>query len=82
MAARRSSPCAGSFIQNILSLTCCGGFISQVTNFFDPEVFPAEPDGRGEIVQGKNLVDAAKEVGVGFFIWRYPIVLDYIRSID
>ncbi|KAJ7844203.1 hypothetical protein B0H13DRAFT_2096889 [Mycena leptocephala] len=40
-----------------------------VTNFWDPEVFPAEPDGRGEIVQGKNLVDAAKEVGVGFFIW-------------
>ncbi|KAJ7667269.1 hypothetical protein B0H17DRAFT_1088909 [Mycena rosella] len=31
-----------------------------VTNFWDPE---------GEIKQGKNLVDAAKEVGVKFFIW-------------
>ncbi|KAJ7890869.1 NAD(P)-binding protein [Mycena olivaceomarginata] len=35
-----------------------------VTNFFDPEVFPKDPKGAGEIVQGKNLVDAAKEVGV------------------
>ncbi|KAJ6477039.1 NAD(P)-binding protein [Mycena sanguinolenta] len=32
-------------------------------------VFPADLDGRNEIVQGKNLVDAAKEVNVGFFIW-------------
>jgi len=39
------------------------------TNFWDPEVFPADPEGKGEIVQGKNLVDAAKEVGVNFFIW-------------
>ncbi|KAJ7889514.1 NAD(P)-binding protein [Mycena olivaceomarginata] len=35
----------------------------------DPEVFPADPKGAGEITQGKNLVDAAKEVGVKFFIW-------------
>ncbi|KAJ7159195.1 hypothetical protein C8R43DRAFT_994133 [Mycena crocata] len=39
-----------------------------VTNFWDPEVFPADPEGKGEITQGKNLVDAAKAVGVKFFI--------------
>ncbi|KAJ7926735.1 hypothetical protein B0H13DRAFT_2560846 [Mycena leptocephala] len=39
------------------------------TNFWDPEVFPADPRGKGEIQQGMNLVDAAKEVGVKFFIW-------------
>ncbi|KAJ6612425.1 hypothetical protein B0H10DRAFT_2436983 [Mycena sp. CBHHK59/15] len=39
------------------------------TNFWDPEVFPADHMGKGEIEQGKNLVDAAKEVGVKFFIW-------------
>jgi len=38
-----------------------------VTNFWDPTVFPANP--KGEIEQGKNLVDAAKEVGVKFFVW-------------
>ncbi|KAJ6564059.1 NAD(P)-binding protein [Mycena capillaripes] len=38
------------------------------TNFWDPEVYPADPQGKGE-TQGKNLVDAAKEVGVKFFIW-------------
>jgi hypothetical protein len=27
-------------------------------------------EGQGELVQGKNIVDAAKEVGVKFFIWR------------
>jgi len=40
-----------------------------VTNFWDPEVYPADPKGRGEIIQGKNLVDAAKATGVKFFIW-------------
>ncbi|KAJ7503414.1 hypothetical protein B0H11DRAFT_1985459 [Mycena galericulata] len=40
-----------------------------LTNFWDPTVFPADPEGKGEIVQGKNLVDAAKEVGIKFFIW-------------
>ncbi|KAF7350606.1 NmrA domain-containing protein [Mycena sanguinolenta] len=39
------------------------------TNFWDPEVFPADPEGKGEITQGKNLVDAAKAEGVKFFIW-------------
>ncbi|KAJ7142844.1 NAD(P)-binding protein [Mycena epipterygia] len=38
------------------------------TNFWDPEVFPADPQGKGEITQGKNLVDVAKEVGAKFFI--------------
>ncbi|KAJ6493353.1 NAD(P)-binding protein [Mycena sanguinolenta] len=40
-----------------------------VTNFWDPEVFPADPEGKGEITQGRNLVDAAKAEGVKFFIW-------------
>ncbi|KAJ7099877.1 NAD(P)-binding protein [Mycena crocata] len=40
-----------------------------VTNFWDPEIYPLDPKGKGEIVQGKNLVDAAKEVDVKFFIW-------------
>lgn len=40
------------------------------TNFWDPEVFPADHKGAGEITQGKNLVDAAKAEGVKFFIWR------------
>ncbi|KAJ6493319.1 NAD(P)-binding protein [Mycena sanguinolenta] len=39
------------------------------TNFWDPEVFPADPKGKGEITQGTNLVDAAKAEGVQFFIW-------------
>ncbi|KAJ7148356.1 NAD(P)-binding protein [Mycena filopes] len=39
------------------------------TNFWDPQVFPADPEGKGEIIQGMNLVDAAKEVGVKFFIY-------------
>lgn len=42
----------------------------QVTSFLDPEIFPGTPNGRGEIEQGKNLVDAAKEAGVKFFVWR------------
>ncbi|KAJ7046214.1 hypothetical protein C8F04DRAFT_1248470 [Mycena alexandri] len=40
-----------------------------VTNFWDPAVSSADPEGKGELIQGKNLVDAAKEVGVKFFIW-------------
>ncbi|KAJ7107779.1 hypothetical protein C8R44DRAFT_744368 [Mycena epipterygia] len=40
-----------------------------ITNFWDPEIFPADPEGKGEIVQGKNLIDVAKEVGIKFFIW-------------
>ncbi|KAF7343289.1 DDE Tnp4 domain-containing protein [Mycena venus] len=39
------------------------------TNFWSPDVYPADPQGKGEITQGKNLVDAAKEVGVKFFIY-------------
>ncbi|KAJ7263602.1 NAD(P)-binding protein [Mycena haematopus] len=39
------------------------------TNFWDPEVFPADPEGKGEVTQGKNLVDAAKAEGIKFFIW-------------
>ncbi|KAJ7270285.1 hypothetical protein C8J57DRAFT_1605179, partial [Mycena rebaudengoi] len=40
-----------------------------VTKFWDPEVFPADPTGKAEVAQGKNLVDAAKEVGIKFFVW-------------
>ncbi|KAF7354408.1 NmrA domain-containing protein [Mycena venus] len=40
-----------------------------LTNFWDPEIFPADPEGKGEVIQGKNLIDAAKEVDVKFFIW-------------
>ncbi|KAJ7636570.1 hypothetical protein FB45DRAFT_864599 [Roridomyces roridus] len=39
-------------------------------NYWDPEVRNStDPQGKGEIVQGKNLVDAAKEEGVKVFIW-------------
>jgi hypothetical protein len=31
-------------------------------------VFPATPNGIGEVEQGKNLVDAAKAEGMKFFI--------------
>ncbi|KAJ7735608.1 hypothetical protein DFH07DRAFT_967072 [Mycena maculata] len=37
-----------------------------VANFWDPEVFPADPEGKSEIVQGKK-------VGVKFFIWRHVV---------
>ncbi|KAF7350080.1 NmrA domain-containing protein [Mycena venus] len=40
-----------------------------VTNFWDSSVFPGTPNGIGEQEQGKNLVNAAKEEGVKFFIW-------------
>ncbi|KAK7058139.1 NmrA domain-containing protein [Favolaschia claudopus] len=39
------------------------------TNFWDPEIFPADPQGKGELTQGRNLVDAAKEEGVKLFIY-------------
>jgi len=41
-----------------------------VTNFWDPQVFNAtDMKGTAELTHGKNLVDAAKEAGVKFFIW-------------
>ncbi|KAJ6483861.1 NAD(P)-binding protein [Mycena vitilis] len=40
-----------------------------VTDFWDSQIFGVDPTGKDEIVQGKNLVDVAKEVGVAFFIW-------------
>ncbi|KAF7300333.1 NmrA domain-containing protein [Mycena chlorophos] len=40
-----------------------------VTNFWDPEVFPKDVKGSGEVVQGRNLVEAAKEEGVRYFVW-------------
>ncbi|KAI0248743.1 hypothetical protein BJV78DRAFT_1233069 [Lactifluus subvellereus] len=38
-----------------------------VTDFFDPKIYPNNL--KGEIEQGKNLVDASKEVGIKFFVW-------------
>jgi hypothetical protein len=43
-------------------------------------VFPADPRGKGEIQQGMNLVDAAKEVGVKFFIWTFVISRQILES--
>ncbi|KAK7043419.1 NmrA domain-containing protein [Favolaschia claudopus] len=40
-----------------------------ITQFWDPEVTGQDPEGKGEITQGKNLVDAAKEEGIAFFVW-------------
>ncbi|KAF7365654.1 NmrA domain-containing protein [Mycena venus] len=38
-----------------------------LTNYFEPSIFPGNPT--GEIEQGKNLIDAAKEAGVKFFVF-------------
>jgi len=38
-----------------------------VTNYDDPLIAHGDP--KGEIQQGKNLIDAAKEAGVQFFVW-------------
>ncbi|KAJ7734366.1 NAD(P)-binding protein [Mycena maculata] len=44
-----------------------------MTNSWDPDVLAVGPRGEGEVIQGRNLVDAAKAVGVKFFIWSsYP----------
>jgi hypothetical protein len=34
---------------------------------------PYSPEKPSEITHGKNIVDAAKEVGVKFFIFRYVV---------
>jgi len=41
---------------------------AQVTNYYDPSISGARP--QGEIEQGRLLIDSAKEVGVQFFVWR------------
>jgi len=38
-----------------------------VTNYYDPSI--AGSDVKGEVEQGKILIDAAKEVGVKFLVW-------------
>ncbi|KAF7973251.1 hypothetical protein HWV62_15765 [Athelia sp. TMB] len=38
-----------------------------VTNYNDPSI--VRGDTAGEIVQGKQLVDVAKEIGIKFFVW-------------
>jgi hypothetical protein len=50
--------------------------IIKVTNFWDPSIFPDRPE--GEIEQGKNMVDAAKDVGVKFFVWRYDTLTVFV----
>jgi hypothetical protein len=40
-----------------------------VTNFWDSSIRGG--DSGGEVKQGKILVDAAKQAGVKFFVWRY-----------
>ncbi|KAJ6599750.1 hypothetical protein DFH09DRAFT_1021187 [Mycena vulgaris] len=47
-------------------LSCIQNF-SQLTNYFEPSIFPGNP--AGEIEQGMNMVDAAKEAGVKFFVF-------------
>ncbi|KAJ7683468.1 hypothetical protein B0H17DRAFT_941907 [Mycena rosella] len=39
-----------------------------LTNYFEPSIFSGNHT--GEIDQGKNLIDAAKEAGVKFFVFR------------
>ncbi|KAI0248748.1 hypothetical protein BJV78DRAFT_1233113 [Lactifluus subvellereus] len=50
----------------IKAITGCEGVFG-VTDFFDPKIYPNNL--KGEIEQGKNLVDASKEVGIKFFVW-------------
>ncbi|KAJ7513285.1 hypothetical protein B0H11DRAFT_2213797 [Mycena galericulata] len=38
-----------------------------LTNYFEPSIYPGNPE--GEIQQGKDLIDAAKEAGVKFFVF-------------
>ena len=40
----------------------------KVTNYYDPSI--AGGNTAGEIEQGKQLVDVAKEIGVKFLVWR------------
>ena len=42
---------------------------AQVTNYYDPSIAGSRV--RGEVDQGKILIDAAKEVGVKFLVWRF-----------
>ncbi|KZP12649.1 NAD(P)-binding protein [Athelia psychrophila] len=48
------------------ALTGCEAVFG-VTDFGDPSILGG--DARGEITQGKLLIDIAKEVGVQFFVW-------------
>jgi hypothetical protein len=53
--------------------------IIQVTN----PIFPLKPEGEGpnEVTQGKNIIDAAKEAGVKFFIFTYVSLLLTIKML-
>ncbi|KAJ6493366.1 hypothetical protein C8R45DRAFT_1095873 [Mycena sanguinolenta] len=54
----------------------------KVTNFWDLEVFPADPEGKGEITKEKNLVDAAKVEDVKFFIWSsLPDITELLKGL-
>jgi hypothetical protein len=45
----------------------CGAV--QVTNYYDPSIAGSKV--KGEVEQGKLLIDVAKEVGVKFLVWRF-----------
>lgn len=51
---------------------------AQVTNYYDPSISGIKP--QGEIEQGKLLVDAAKEAGVQFFVWRFVELANLAHS--
>lgn len=57
----------------ILIMSSCSDFNGirpyQITNFYDPSIAGTKND--GEIDQGKKLIDACKDVGVKFFVWRF-----------
>lgn len=53
--------------------------VLEVTAFTDPSIIRG--DTRGEIIQGKTLVDAAKEVGVQFFVWRSVCVIYFCSEV-
>lgn len=64
--------CEGVFgVSNVYFDTCSRLIMraAQVTNYYDPSIAGAQV--KGEVHQGKILIDAAKEVGVKFFVWRF-----------
>ena len=51
---------------------------AQVTNYYDPSIAGAKP--QGEIEQGRFLIDAAKEAGVQFFVWRFAELANLVHT--
>ena len=50
------------------AMSLAKGPFPQVTNFWDPENFAQGPT--SETLLGKNMVDAAIEADIKFFVWR------------